>query len=51
MQHSMLEQQSLLAANASAELAISATTAVILMIVDFMWNSELSVSRGLKDLP
>ena len=36
MQHSMLTQQSLVAANATAEVAISAKAAVILTIFDFI---------------
>jgi hypothetical protein len=40
-QHSMLQQQSLLAASASAEVAISAIAAVTLSIFDFIWNSDV----------
>ena len=39
MQHSMLTQQSPVAAMATAELAIRATAAAILTIFDFIWDS------------
>ena len=39
MQHSMLTQQSLFAANATADVAINVKAAVILTIFDFIWNS------------
>lgn len=39
MQHARLPQQSLVEANATADVASKATAAVILTIFDFIWNS------------
>ena len=42
MQHAMLAQQSLFAASAAAEVAINASAAVILNLVDFIVNSSVN---------